>query len=175
MDFPTLFPIGATMLKQPHIHEVDMHAYALHLIHYHDNIFSQHPRFWYYIYNLIMRHRSNAIASIFVKINLEDTPPPIILELVNQLQDMPNDKIGDQVARFGSSLRVTHSYWNKSRAKLTNMINQQDTPMFFFTLSVANTKWLDLHALMPTGRPNGLSQYYQWKVHNIISNPHITS
>ena len=49
-----------------------------------------------------MRHRSNATASIFVKINLEYTLPTTILELVNQLQDMPNEKIGDWVARFGS-------------------------------------------------------------------------
>ena len=93
MAFPTLFPTGTTMLLQPHIHQVDMHEYALHLIHYHDNIFSQHPCFRYYIYNLIMRHRSNATASIFVKTNLEDTLPPTILELVNQLQDMPNQKL----------------------------------------------------------------------------------
>ena len=86
MDFPTLFPTGATMFKQPHIHQVEMHEYALHLIHYHDNIFGQHPRFRYYIYNLIMHHRSNATASVFVKINLEDTLSPTILELVNQLQ-----------------------------------------------------------------------------------------
>ena len=33
MDFPNFFPIGASMLKQPRIHEVDMHEYALHLIH----------------------------------------------------------------------------------------------------------------------------------------------
>ena len=85
MAFPTLFPTGATMLKQPHIHEVDMHEYALHLIHYHDNIFGQHPWFWYYIYNVIMRHQSNATTSIFVKTNLEDTLPSTILELVNQL------------------------------------------------------------------------------------------
>ena len=37
MVFPALFPKGAAMLKQPRIHEVDMHEYALHLIHYHDN------------------------------------------------------------------------------------------------------------------------------------------
>ena len=37
-----------------------------------------------------MRHRSNTTASIFVKKNLEDTLPPIVLELVNQLEDMPN-------------------------------------------------------------------------------------
>ena len=71
MAFPTLFPTGATMLLQPRIHQIDMHEYALHLIHYHDNRFSQHPRFQYYIYNLIMRHRSNSIASVFVKKNLK--------------------------------------------------------------------------------------------------------
>ena len=83
MYFPTLFPTGAAMLKLPPIHEVDMHKYALHLIHYHDNRFGQHPHFRYYIYNLIMCHRSNATASIFVKINLEDTLPPTILDLLN--------------------------------------------------------------------------------------------
>ena len=57
-----------------------------------------------------MHHRSNATASVFVKKNLEDTLPPTVLELVNQLQDMPNEKIGERVARFGSSLRGTRSY-----------------------------------------------------------------
>ena len=86
MAFPTLL----IMLLQPHIHQVDMHEYALHLIRYHDNRFAQHLRFRYYIYNLIMRHQSNSIASIFVKKNIEDTLPPTVLELVNQLEDMPN-------------------------------------------------------------------------------------
>ena len=167
MAFPTLFPTGTTMLLQPHIHEVDMHEYALHLIHYHDNRFSQHPRFRYYIYNLIMCHQSNTTASIFVKKNIEDTLPPMLLEPVNQLEDMPNENIGERVARFGYSLCGTHSYWNKSRVELTNMINQQGTPTFFFT-SAADTKWPDLHALMPTKHPIGLPQEYQWKVHNII-------
>ena len=148
MAFPTLFPTGTRMLLQPHIHEVGRHEYALHLIHYHDKIFGQHPRFRYYIYNLIMRHQSNTNASFFVKKNLEDTLPPTVLELINQLQDMPNEKIGERVARFGSSLRGTCSYWNKSRAELTNMINQQGTPMFFFTLSAADTK---LHCICSTG------------------------
>ena len=49
MSFPTLFPTGAGMLKQPRIHEVDIQKNALHLIHYHDKRFGQHPRFRYYI------------------------------------------------------------------------------------------------------------------------------
>ena len=87
-----------------------------------------------------MCHRSNATASVFVQKNLEDTLPPTVLELANQLEDMPDEKIGERVARFGSLLHVTCSYWNKSRVELTNMINQQGTPMFFFTLSATDTK-----------------------------------
>ena len=122
-----------------------------------------------------MHHRSNSTAFVFFKKNLEDTLPPTVFEPVNQLQDMPNEKIGERVARFGSSLCGTCLYWNKSRAELTNIINQQGTPMFFFTLSATDTKWTDLHALMPAKSPKGSAQVYQWKVHNIISNPHITS
>ena len=55
------------------------------------------------------------------------------------------------------------------------MINQQGTPTFFFTLSATDTKWPDLHALIPGKGPNDSAQAYQWKVHNIISNPLITS
>ena len=87
-----------------------------------------------------MRHQSNATSSVFVQNNLEDTLPPTILELVSQLQDMPNEKIGETVAQIGSSLHGTCSYWNKSRAELINMINQQGTPTFFFTLSATDTK-----------------------------------
>ena len=108
-----------------------------------------------------MRHQSNATASVFFKINLEDTLPPTILELVNQLQDIPNQKIGERIARFGSSLRGTRSYWKKSRPKLTNMINQQGTPTFFFTLSAADTKWPDLNAMIPAAHSTGLAQDYQ--------------
>ena len=102
-------------------------------------------------------------------------PPPTIVDLVNQLQDMPNDKIGERVTRFGSSLCGTCSYWNKSRVELTNMIDQQGTPTLFFTLSADDTKWLNLHALVLGYRPTSLYQHHQWKIHNIISNPHIAS
>ena len=87
---------------------------------------------------------------------------------------MPNDRISDRVVRFGSSLHVTHTYWNKNRVELTNMINQQGTPTFFFTLSATDTKWPGLHDLMSARHPTGLAQHYQCNIQNIISNPHIT-
>ena len=175
MDFSTLFPTGVAMVKQPHIHQVGMHEYALHLIHYHDYRFWKHPHFCYYIYKLIMRHCSHFTASVFVKHNFEYTLTPTIFEIFNQLQDLHNDKIIERVVRFGSTLRGTHSYWNKRRVELTNMITQQGTPILFFTLSVADTKWKDLHALMPTQDPSTSNQHQQWKIQNIIANPHIAS
>ena len=50
--------------------------------------------------------------------------PPTVLELVNQLQDMPNEKIGERVATSGSSLRGPRLYWNNNVGELKNMINQ---------------------------------------------------
>ena len=71
-----------------------------------------------------MHHQSNTTTFVFIKKNLEDTLPPTLLELVNQLEDMPNEKIGERVARSGSSLCGTRFYRNKNyRAELTNMIN----------------------------------------------------
>ena len=70
---------------------------------------------------------------------------------------------------------MEHSYWNKSRVELTNMIIQQGTPMFFFTLSANDTKWLDLNALILGDLPTDLDQHHQTKIHNIISNAHIES
>ena len=101
------------MLKQPHLYEVSMQEYALYLIRFHDNRFSQHPRFRYYLYNLMMRHRSQATAAIFVKCNLEDTLPTTISALRTQLNHMLDSHVADHAMHFGYALRGTCSFWNK--------------------------------------------------------------
>ena len=175
MEFPTLFSTGVAMLKQPHVHEISMQEYVLHLLRYHDNRFGQNPRFPYYLYNLIMRHRSQATASVFVKRNLEDTLPTTVSALLTQLDQVPNSHVADHAMRFGSSLCGTCSFWSKKRGELSDMITQLGSPTFFFTLSVANTKWHDLHMLMPFPPPTSLSAQFQWRIQNIITNPHIAS
>lgn len=47
MAFPTLLPVGSTMLTQPGITKVEMQEYTLHLMHYYDSRFGQHTRFHY--------------------------------------------------------------------------------------------------------------------------------
>ena len=67
MAFPNLFPNGDALPRQPHIKNIPLDGYALHLMRYHDNKFGRHPRFRYYLYNLIMRHRSQKIANFFFR------------------------------------------------------------------------------------------------------------
>lgn len=58
MAFPTLFANGLALPLQDRPKHVHLHEYALHLIKYYDQRFGQNVHFRYYIYNLMMRHRS---------------------------------------------------------------------------------------------------------------------
>ena len=75
-----------------------------------------------------------------MKKNLHDNSPKTI--------DLPDNKLVENLMRFGSSLRGTRAYWTKFQAELTDMITQLGCPSFFFTLSVTDTKWPELHSLM---------------------------
>jgi hypothetical protein len=56
MAFPALFPTGDALPRQPHMRNIPLDSYAVHLMRYHDNRFGSHPRFRYYLYSLIMHH-----------------------------------------------------------------------------------------------------------------------
>jgi hypothetical protein len=56
MAFPSLFPSGIALPMQSRYRQVKMHEYVLHLMRYHDSRFGSHPRFRYFVLNLMMRH-----------------------------------------------------------------------------------------------------------------------
>lgn len=141
---------------------------------FHDSRFASHPRFQYFVLNLMMHHHSQGIALVFVKKNAEDCIPTTIETLCTHMQEFPDSQLAEQLMHFGSSLRGTHSYWNKCRGELSNMINQIGSPTLFFTLSATDTKWPDLHKLFPNGI-SGTPQTNKTWVENIVNNPHTTS
>ena len=175
MAFPALFPTSAAMPNQPRMKEVQLHEYALHLIRYCDNRFGKHPRFRYYIYNLMMRHCSQATASFFVKKNISNIFPISVQDLSIHLEQFPDEQLAEKVMRFGSSLHGTRSFLHKAKNELIDVISKLGCPTFFFTLSVADTKCSDLHAIMPGRLPSDIAKQQKWRNDNIISNPHLTS
>lgn len=144
-------------------------------MHYHNNRFGQHPRFQYYLYNLMMHHNSQATTSVFVKKKIEDTLPTTVAELRLHIKNMPSSMLLDQIMQFISGLRGTHSFYNKCKTDLIDMITQIGSTTFFFTLSAANTKWYDFHMFMLCNCLTNSNDAYRWKIQNIVTNPHIAS
>ena len=55
------------------------------------------------------------------------------------------------------------------------MIIQVGNPTIFFTLTAADTKWPDLHNLMPSNPPSNSNEHTRWRIQNIVRNPHRAS
>ena len=109
----------------------------------------------------MMCHHNQATTSFLVKKNLEDNFCTTIHDLNNHLNQFPSEKISNHLMCLGSSLRETRSFWHKSRNELTYMISQLGCPTLFFTLSATDTKWPDLHVIMPDTPPHDATKQQQ--------------
>ncbi|XP_059076947.1 uncharacterized protein LOC131876152 [Cryptomeria japonica] len=174
MAFPTLFPDGRCDWLEPRMRRVHLHEFVKHLLRYRDHRFGQHPRFKYFMMNMIMRHRAQNSSAIFVKRGFHDMPITIN-ELRQHMENMPQSHLADRLMRFGTSLRGTRSYWAKCHAELIDMLHQIGSPTIFFTLSAADMYWPDLHALMPGTSPTTPREAQNWRKQNVINYPHIVA
>ena len=55
------------------------------------------------------------------------------------------------------------------------MISQIGCPNLFFILSAADTKWPDLHKVMPNFAPVSAQNKNRWITDNVINYPHIVA
>ena len=121
-----------------------------------------------------MRHRAQASSTVFVKKNMTELPTTVD-ELRENLQNLPNSKIADRLMRFGHVLRGTRAYWSKCHGELCDLVQKIGSPTIFFTLSVADMQWPDLHILMPGTSPIDPKEARNWRRQNVIDNPHIVA
>lgn len=98
-----------------------------------------------------MRHHAQKSIVVFIKRSFEKMSITI-MELHEHMENILNSHLADRLMQFGETLRGTRSYWTKYRVELTDMLHHIGKPTIFFTLSVANLYWPDLHALM-SGTP----------------------
>lgn len=122
-----------------------------------------------------MCYRSQATASVFIKRDLANTLSATIANLHQHLQQLPPSTIPYQIMHFSSSLRLKRAFCTKARGELSDMIIQQGKPTFFFILSVVDTKWHNLHMAIPSKPPSNVHEQYQWRIQNIVANPHRAS
>ena len=177
MAFPTLFPSEAADYLHPRPHRLLLHEWVKHLIRYKDGRFAHHPRFRFFALNMIFRHRAMEQGRFLFHKTI-GAADMTIGQLRDNLGRENGAALAAKIVRCVKKVRGTRPYWFTEGAKLKDMIHQIGTPTLFYTLSMADLSWPDLHRLMPDDpfRP-GLtpSESYQIRSRNLANNPHIVT
>ena len=175
MAFPTLYPTGQADFNSPRVRKVDLSNYAGHLLRYSDGRFGQHPRWRFFIFNIIMRRKAFKSARFYVskQTNLQEYTRE---ELVDLLQS--NNTLLPQIIRQGSELTGTRPYW-KTRSNCLQAQARFLCPTMgavFVTFSAADMQWQDLHRHFPgwEGTFTGdIPAPKQWVWDRVQNQPHI--
>ncbi len=145
--FPTLFPDGAGDYHQPRLRKVHMSDYFAHLLRFRDSRFARHPRFPWFAFNTLQRHRTRDQARIFVR-QQHDAAGLTADDIRTMLQE-GDETLANRMIRYGAQLRGTRAYWLARRAELIDTIRLKGSPHAFFTLTAADLQWPDLHQHLP--------------------------
>jgi hypothetical protein len=148
MAFPTLYPTGQADFNTPRLRKVDLNDYAQHLIRFHDGRFGRHPRWRFFVFNILMRRKANSSARFYVSkaSGLKDLSRD---ELVEAL--LADEGLLPQIVRQGSDLTGTRPYWKNRSNSLqaqARFLSPSMSPVFV-TFSAADMQWQDLHRHFP--------------------------
>ena len=137
MAFPTLYPTGRADFNAPRLRKVALNDYARHLLCFHDGRFGRHPRWRFFVFNLLMRRKAGSSARFYVS-------------KASALKDMSREELTDalladeslttQIVRQGADLAGTRPFWkNKSNAlqAQARFLSPSTSPVFV-TFSAAD-------------------------------------
>ena len=178
MAFPTLFPdaIGdptntATM------RDVTLGDKVKHLIKFAENIngewvyrFACHPRFAYWAFNMIQRHRLLSQGSIFLKQHPREAQLTVE-QLKQMLTSNSYSSLMSKLMHYAKNITGSSAYWHKSKEDLKATITQKGPPTIFFTLSCAEYHWPEFHNLLKKSSNEKLTPADRQK--HVLDNPHL--
>ena len=148
MAFPTLYPTSLADFNAPRMRKVALNDYARHLMCFHDGRFGQHPRWRFFVFNLLMRRRANSSARFYVSkaSGFKDLTRDELTEAL-----LTDDALLPQIVRQGSDLTGTRPFWRNKNNHLqaqARFLSPGMSPVFI-TFSAADMQWLDLHRHFP--------------------------
>jgi hypothetical protein len=175
--FPALFPTGKADFSLPRRNSLALYEWVKHLMRYHDSRFARHPRFRFFALNLIFRHRAMGRGKFLFSRDVGNRDMTVG-QLRRALDQEGGQILASKIVRCLQSVRGTRPYWHMEGAKLRDMIEQIGPPTLFYTLSMADLSWPDLHRLMPENPfCDGLTagESYRIRCRNLANNPHIVA
>ena len=124
--------------------------------------------------NMVIRHRAQNSTIIFAKRNHHEFPITIN-KLREHMENLSKSHLADKLMQFSMTVRATQSYKEKCQGELSDLLHQIGMLTIFFTLTIADFYWPNIHALV-LGKPHTEPHEAQlWKKQNFIDYPHITT
>lgn len=155
--YPWLFPGGIGDVYDPRRGKVkDIHAWAKHLLRYHDGRFLQDQMFSLYVFNFLQRHTNNSQGNFFYKdknfLGAYGGNPPTVEDLQQQLRE-GNMSYINKLRYLAKGIRGSDSFWRGKTEELEAWIDfhisrGNGPPTHFVTLSCAENWWPDLRRLL---------------------------
>ena len=137
MAFPTLYPTGKADYNTPRIRKVALNDYAQHLMRYKDGRFGQHPRWRFFIFNVMMRQRAASAARFYVSKSsgLKDLSREDLSEALEA-----DESLLPHIVRQGSCLTGTRPFWTNKSNSLQAMARclLASVSLVFVTFSAAD-------------------------------------
>jgi hypothetical protein len=175
--FPALFPLGKADFSLSRRSTLALYEWVKHLMRYRDPRFARHPRFRFFALNLIFRHRAMGRGKFLFSKDI-GSRDMTVGQLRHALSHDGGHILASKIVRCLQTVRGTRPYWYMEGAKLRDMIEQIGPPTLFYTLSMADLSWPDLHRLMPDDPfRDGLlpGESYRIRCRNLANNPHIVA
>ena len=176
--FPKLFPNGkGDPTKKDRLQEVSETLAIKHLIKVvtksanTDQLYypyAQHPRFKFWFYDRLRRHRSLKQCKVFMKHNPQEANLSI-KELKQLISNGDSLIFMKKLSSYSSNITGSDAYWHKRRSELEATFEQMLPATAFFTFSYPDVHWDDLHKLMPGLAATTSGQKYK----NMLNNPHL--
>ena len=123
MAFPTLYPSVAGEFVRPRLREVDLLAYARHIICYKDGRFARHPRFRFAVFNSLLRRQMAARAGFYVK--ARGGTGDISVGEIREQFDGPDGgrSLINSIIQFTSNVKGSRAFWTTEGKKLESMVS----------------------------------------------------
>lgn len=175
--FPKLFPYGygdpTNKLRHYEVSEKEGFAHLLKYLVYDSNgkkyyPFAQHPRFKFYAYDRLRRHRALLQAKVYLNQNELDNNMTID-DLLDNLDNGNTLEMMKRMSAYAANISGSGPFWYNNLMNLMAAFEQYKCATFWWTKSYADHHWPDLHRLMPNGPTTDLKEKYL----NTINNPHL--
>ena len=134
----------------------DIHAWAKHMLRYHDGRFVNDQMFSLYVLNMLQRHTNNTQGNYFYRdenfLGASSRLPPTVEDLRDQVANGDYTYI-KKLCYLAKGIRGSDSYWRGKTEELESWIDfhisrGHGPPTHFVTLSCAENWWPDLRRLM---------------------------